>query len=219
LSFGLNVDLAPVIDVYRSPGDFDDKYQRSYSTNPQVVSNLGTDFIRAEQNAGVAATAKHFPGLGAAAAGADTDQRPVAITLSGAVLQRNDEFPYRAAIAADVDLVMVSWATYPNLGSSVPAGLSPAIVQGQLRGRLHFQGVTITDAIGAGALTSYGSSQNRALLAAEAGMQLILASDSLSQGIQCMQALDSGYKKGSLGAASFRATITQILALRASVKP
>lgn len=219
LSFGLNVDLAPVIDVYRAAGDFDDQYQRSYSTSPHVVSNLGADFISAEQSAGVAAAAKHFPGLGAATASQNTDERPVMINLSKATLESTDEHPYQAAIAANVDLVMVSWAVYPSLGSTAPAGMSPAIIQGELRARLHFQGVTITDAIGAGALASYGSNQNRALRAAEAGMQLILASDSLGQGIQCQDALDSGYKHGSLPAAAFRATVIQILALRAGLKP
>jgi beta-N-acetylhexosaminidase len=219
LSFGLNVDLAPVLDVYRAPGDFDDQYQRSYSTSPQVVSNLGADFIGAEQSAGVAAAAKHFPGLGAATASQNTDQRPVTIDLPKATLESADEHPYRAAIAAHVDLVMVSWAAYPSLGSSAPAAMSPAIVQGELRARLHFQGVTITDAIGAGALASYGSDENRALRAAEAGMQLIMASDSFSQGVQCLDALDTGYKNGSLPAAAFRATVMQILTLRAGLKP
>ena len=128
------------------------------------------------------ATAKHFPGLGAATASENTDEGPVTINLSkGTLRQGDDEYPYQAAISANVDLVMVSWAKYPNLGSSSPAGLSAPIVQGELRGRLHFHGLTITDAIGAGALAAFGSSRNRALLAAKAGMQLILASDSLSQ--------------------------------------
>jgi beta-N-acetylhexosaminidase len=219
LSYGLNVNLAPVLDVYRAPGDFDDQYERSYSTNPQVVSALGADFIRAQQGGGVAATAKHFPGLGAATASENTDEVPVTINLSKTTLRSDDEYPYQAAIGANVDLVMVSWATYPHLGSSLPAGLSSAIVQGELRGRLNFQGVTITDAIGAGALAAYGSDQNRALRAAEAGMQLILASDSLSQGTQCLEALAAGYRNGSLPPAAFRATVTQILLLRASLKP
>jgi beta-N-acetylhexosaminidase len=219
LSFGLNVDLAPVLDVYRTPGDFDDQFQRSYSSNPRVVSNLGADFISAEQSAGVAATAKHFPGLGAATASQNTDLRAVTISLSKATLQGTDEHPYQSAIAANVDLVMVSWAVYPSLGSDAPAGMSPAVIQGELRARLHYQGVTITDAIGAGALASYGSNENRALRAAQAGMQLIMASDSLSQGIQCLEALDSGYKNGSLPAAAFRATVVQLLTLRASLKP
>jgi beta-N-acetylhexosaminidase len=219
LGYGLNVDLAPVLDVYRAAGDFDDQFQRSYSMSPQVVSALGADFIRAQQRAGVASTAKHFPGLGAATASQDTDERPVTIRLSKATLQADDEYPYRAAISASVDLVMVSWASYPGLGSSLPAGLSPTIVQGQLRNRLGFQGVTITDAIGAGALASFGSTQARALMAAQAGMQLILASDSVAEGTQCRTALGAGYQDGKLPQAAFAATVIQILTLRSSLKP
>ena len=88
LSYGLNVNLAPVLDVYRAPGDFDDQFQRSYSTSPQVVSTLGADFIRAQQQDGVAATAKHFPGLGAATASQDTDLEPVAVGVSKTTLYR-----------------------------------------------------------------------------------------------------------------------------------
>jgi beta-N-acetylhexosaminidase len=217
--YGLNVDLAPVLDVYRVAGDFDDQFQRSYSMNPQVVSSLGADFIQAVQRGGVAATAKHFPGLGAAAAGQNTDLRPVTIPLSKATLRSDDEYPYHAAISAHVDLVMVSWATYPRLGSTLPAGLSPTIVQGELRNRLGFRGVTITDAIGAGALAPFGSTENRALMAAEAGMQLILASDSVTEGTQCRTALAAGYRDGKLASATFAATVEQILTLRSSLQP
>ena len=59
---GLNVNLAPVLDVYRSAGDFLDQYGRSYSRDPRLVAQLGADFIAAQQAGGVAATAKHFPG-------------------------------------------------------------------------------------------------------------------------------------------------------------
>ena len=64
----MNVNLAPVLDVYRQAGNFDDQFGRSYSMNPTVVSDLGANMIKAQQAGGVAATAKHFPGLGAAAA-------------------------------------------------------------------------------------------------------------------------------------------------------
>jgi beta-N-acetylhexosaminidase len=217
--FGLNVNLAPVLDVFRKAGDFDDQFQRSYSSNQNVVSSLGAGFIAAQQSHGVAATAKHFPGLGQASASQNTDKRPVRINLSAGTLQSKDEDPYRAAIAAGVKLVMVSWAVYPHLGSSRPAGLSSAIVQGQLRGRLNFKGVTITDAIGAGALNRYGSAQHRALLAAQAGMQLILASDSLSQGVQVRTELETAFRNGQLAATAFKNTVAQILQLRASLQP
>ncbi len=218
LSFGLNVNLAPVLDVYRAAGDFDDQFQRSYSMNPDIVSTLGADFITAQQATGVAATAKHFPGLGAATASQDTDVRPVTITLSKATLQNVDEFPYEAAIAAGVKLVLVSWAKYPNLGSSRPAGLSSVIVQGQLRHRLGFTGVTITDAIGAGALRSIGPIQTRSLLAAQAGMELILsAAQTLTEGEDALAGLETGFNNGTLSQSVFLAAVTQILTLRSGL--
>ncbi len=215
--YGLNVDLAPVLDVYRKAGDFDDQYQRSYSMQPTVVSALGAKFVTAMQAGNVAATVKHFPGLGAATRNQDTDVAPVTINLAASTLENDDEYPYKAAIAAGVDLVMVSWAVYPHLGSKRPAGLSSAIVQGQLRGRLGYQGITITDAIGAGALRRYGSASNRSLLAAEAGMDLILASDSVTQGVQSLGGLESGYNTGKLQQAAFQDVVAQILALRQSL--
>jgi beta-N-acetylhexosaminidase len=218
LSFGLNVNLAPVLDVFRAPGDFDDQFQRSYSMNPVTVSRLGSLFITAQQATGVAATAKHFPGLGAATASQNTDLRPVTITLSKATIQSVDEAPFAAAIAAGVKLVLVSWARYPNLGSSRPAGLSSVIVQGQLRGRLGFTGVTITDAIGAGALVNNGSIQNRSLLAAQAGMQLILsAAQTVTEGQNVLSGLEAGFNNGSLNQAVFRADVAQILTLRSGL--
>jgi len=215
---GMNTNLAPVLDVYRQPGDFDDQYQRSYSMNPAVVAELGADFIAAQQRAGVAATAKHFPGLGAAAQSQDTDNEPVTLNLSLATIRNVDELPYKAAIAAGVKLVMVSWAVYPALDPGRPAGLSATIVDGELRQRLGFQGVTITDALEAGALRAYGTFQNRGLLAAEAGMDLVLCSaQDVSEGVQAAVGLEEGYRDGQLGQEAFTAALRRVLALRASL--
>jgi beta-N-acetylhexosaminidase len=218
LGVGMNVNLAPVLDVYRQAGDFDDQFQRSYSKNPRVVSRLGADFIRAQQKGRVAATAKHFPGLGAASKNQDTDAEPVTLNVSLASLHNTDEFPYKAAIAAGVKLVMVSWAVYPALDRSRPAGLSSHIIQGQLRTRLGFKGVTITDAIEAGALRSFGSISNRAQLAAGAGMDLILcAAQNVAEGVSCRNGLQSGYASGKLNHAAYQAALTRVLNLRAGL--
>jgi beta-N-acetylhexosaminidase len=215
---GLNTNLAPVLDVYRQPGDFDDQYQRSYSMDPAVVAELGADFIAAQQRAGVAATAKHFPGLGAAAQSQDTDDEPVTLNLPLATIRNTDELPYKAAIAAGVKLIMVSWAVYPALDPGRPAGLSATIVDGELRQRLGFQGVTITDALEAGALQAYGTFQNRGLLAAEAGMDLILCSaQDVGEGQQATAGLEQGYRDGQLGHQEFTAALRRVLALRASL--
>jgi beta-N-acetylhexosaminidase len=215
---GMNVNLAPVLDVYRSAGDFIDSLGRSYSMNPSVAAQLGSAFITAQQHAGVAATAKHFPGLGAAAAGMDTDLQPVTINLPASTLRSVDEQPYRSAIRAGVKLAMVSWAIYPSLDPARPAGLSARIVQGELRDRLGFRGVTITDAIGAGALGAYGNWANRSALAAGAGMDLVLCTGTVVRGGSvCVDGIESGYHDGRLGKSAFRLAVTRVLALRSSL--
>jgi beta-N-acetylhexosaminidase len=218
IGVGMNVNLAPVLDVYRTPGDFMDQYQRSYSTDPAVVSNLGKTFITAQQRAGVAATSKHFPGLGSATTNQNTDARPVTLNVALSTLHGVDEAPYPAAIAAGVKLVMASWATYPALDASRPAGLSTAAIQQELRGRLGFQGVTITDALEAGALQAYGSTGQRAVLAAQAGMDLLLCSaGNTTQGDDAASALVNAVQGGQLDQAGFNASVQRITALRNSL--
>ena len=215
---GMNVNLAPVLDVYRKAGDFDDQFGRSYSMHPAVVSALGANMIKAQQAGRVAATAKHFPGLGAATATQNTDIRPVTINLPLATIRSVDEAPFKTAISAGVRLVMMSWATYPSIQAR-PAGLSPKVVQGELRNRLKFTGVTITDALEAGALKSYGSTQNRTLLAAQAGMDLILASaQNVTQGQQARGELAAAYSKGTLNRQAFLASVNRVIALRRALK-
>ena len=215
---GMNVNLAPVLDVFRKAGDFDDQFGRSYSTDPHVVSSLGADFITAQQAAGVAATAKHFPGLGAATKSQNTDEAPVTLNVTLHALRTKDEFPYQAAIAAGVKLVMVSWARYSALAPKTPAGLSSAIVNGELRQRLGFKGVTITDALEAGALRSFGTTRSRATLAAKAGMDLILCSvQRPSQGQQARIALANGLTTGTLSPTVFNAALNRVVALRSSL--
>lgn len=214
---GMNVNLAPVLDVYRQAGDFDDQYGRSYSMNPSVVSALGTRMLQAQQAGGVAATVKHFPGLGAATASQNTDLGPVTLNLSRNTLQTVDEAPFAAAIGAGVKLVMVSWAIYPALGAR-PAGLSPNVVTGELRDRLHFTGVTITDALEAGALNPFGSIQNRTLRAALAGMDLMLAAaQNVTEGQQAAGELAADYTNGTLNHQTFQASVNRVIALRRSL--
>ena len=217
---GINVNLAPVLDVFRQPGDFIDEFQRSYSSDPQIAAELGAAFISAQQPLGVAATAKHFPGLGAASRTQNTDAAPVALNLSSSELREVDEVPYQAAIAAGVKLVMTSWAIYPALDPHLPAGLSPRVIQGELRHRLAFNGITITDAITAGALVRFGSLGQRGTLAARAGDDLIICSatnpadNTPAIGVAVLSALKSGLANGELAQSSARQAAAAVLALR-----
>lgn len=106
----------------------------------------------------------------------DTDETPVTLDIPLGELRAIDERPYAEAIPAGVRVVMTSWAVYPALDSSGPAGLSTAVIQGELRGRLGFRGVSITDSLGATALDGFGTYANRGVLAVRAGADLILCS-------------------------------------------
>jgi beta-N-acetylhexosaminidase len=216
---GMNVNLAPVLDVYRTSGNFIDQFGRSYSRNPATVATLGADFIKAQQAAKVAATAKHFPGLGAAARSQNTDERPVTLNLSLSTLRATDEKPYPAAIAAKVKLIMVSWAVYPAFDAHRPAGLAFAVATDEVRKRLGFTGVTVTDALEAGALKSFGTAGDRAVRAAGAGMDLILCSSGqVSQGSQARSALAAAYQSGRLFSGTFTSAAQRIIALRTSLR-
>ena len=215
---GLNVNLAPVLDVFRTPGNFIDQFGRSFSNNPATVATLGTLFARAEQSNGVAATGKHFPGLGAATRAQNTDLVPVTLPLSLSTIRSVDELPYVSAIAAGIKLVLVSWAIYPALDPVNPAGLSSKVIFGELRGRLGFGGVTITDALEAGALASVGSTQLKVTRAARAGMDLMLASSrNFRQGLTATTQLAFAFVNHLLNAAAFEAAAERVIALRATL--
>ena len=214
----VNCNLAPVLDVFRQEGNFIDGAQRSFGNTSALVSECATAWITAQQAAKVIATAKHFPGLGDAAAGQDTDAEPVTINLTLSQLRSVDEAPYVKAIAVGLDMVMASWALYPALDAKNPSGLSESWIQGELRKRLGFTGVTITDAIEAGALTAFGTDENRAVLASKAGMDLILASArNATQGEGIVNALVAALKEGKLAQDSFNAGTQRILALRGKI--
>jgi beta-N-acetylhexosaminidase len=219
-SAAINVNLAPVLDVYRQPGNFIDEFGRSYSNSGANVAALGEAFISSQQQTGVAATAKHFPGLGAAIRSQNTDLTPVTLNISLNTLRTVDEAPYRAAVAAGIKLVMTSWAIYQALDAHRPAGLSSAVIQRELRGRLGFRGVTITDGIEAGAVTPYGGLAKRSVLAAAAGADLILCAapnpdDNTPQiGFTVRDAIAAAIADGQLSRSSADQASSRILALR-----
>ena len=215
---GMNLNLAPVLDVYRQAGNFDDEFGRSYSMNPKVCAKCGAAFSTAQQKLDIAATAKHFPGLGAATVNQNTDLGPVTLDVPLADLRGIDERPFRSAIAAGVRLVMTSWAVYPALDPKLPSGLSATIVGGELRRRLKFRGVTITDALKAGAIASFGTPAQCGVLAARAGMDVLLASArDVSEGQDTVAALADAVRRHALDPGQFELALRRVLALRDSL--
>jgi beta-N-acetylhexosaminidase len=219
---GMNLNLAPVLDVFRQPGDFIDEFQRSYAADQQTVAALGAVFVSAQQATGVAATVKHFPGPGAATRQQNTDLGPVTLGLSLHQLRTVDEVPYRSAIATGVKLVMTSWAVYPALDSRLPAGLSATVINRELRGRLGFRGVTITDGIEAGALRQFGTLAQRGVLAAGAGADLVLCSapnvyaNTPAEGAAVRDGIASALADRRLARAAAEQAAARVIALRSA---
>lgn len=212
---GMNVNLAPVVDVYRQAGNFDDEFGRSFSSDPAIAGAFGSAFATAQRSAGVAATAKHFPGLGAATKQQNTDLVPVTLTQSLAELRSVDEAAFVPSIRAGIDLVMASWAIYPALDAARPAGLSRSILRDELRGRLRFRGVTITDALEAGSLDAYGTDAQVAVLAAQAGSDLLLCSTrSIEQGQAVAAALTAAVRSRTVDPLALLGSLLRVQRLR-----
>ena len=167
---GINVNLGPVGDVGTSAGSV--MRGRAFPGDADQVAALTAAAIRGYRGTRVAATVKHFPGLGAATA--NTDDEPVSLTRTPAQLLGQDLPPFRAAIKARVPLVMASHALYPSLDENAIASQSRYVLHRLLRDRLGFGGVVVTDSLEARAVTDRAGPARAAVRSVRAGADLIL---------------------------------------------
>ena len=167
---GVNVNLAPVADV--PSGAAPVLGGRAFPGEPARVAALVRAALEGYRDGRVAATVKHFPGLGAAAA--NTDDAPVTIATSAGELERRDLAPFRAAAAAGAPLVMASHALYPALDRDRIASQSAPVLTRLLRGRLGFEGAVMTDSLEAAAVTARSSVEIAAARSVQAGADLVL---------------------------------------------
>jgi beta-N-acetylhexosaminidase len=207
---GIDVNLAPVLDLGGTPGGF--MAPRTFGDEPGEVARLGAGFAEGLQREGVAATAKHFPGLGLATV--STDEAPSTVAGSKADLQPGLE-PFRAAaVDPPVELVMTSNAVYPAYDEARPASLSHRVTSGLLRRDLGYEGVVITDDLGAGALTGAGIDEGEAAVAAaRAGADLLLFA--LSDGSAARDALLRALRRGALRTQPLVESCARVTSLRA----
>ena len=167
---GITVSLAPVGDVPTVDGAA--LAGRAFSPDAAAASDTMAAAVAGWRAGGVAATAKHFPGLGGATV--NTDDGPATVTRSTAQLEAADLPPFAAAIRAGVPLVMIGHARYPALDRDHIASQSPAIIQRLLRGRLRFRGVVVTDSMEAQASLATGDIATASERAVRAGADLLL---------------------------------------------
>jgi beta-N-acetylhexosaminidase len=206
---GIDVDLAPVLDVAR-PGGTIAETDRGFGDAAPQVAAAAIPFAEALQQGGVAAVAKHFPGLGAARA--NTDFAVQRIGLSKEVLREVDEAPYRPFVSIGGEMVMLSTAIYPAF-SAEPAAFSRPIATGELRSRLGFQGVSITDALEAASVRAFGGPVKAAVAAARAGTDLLLFTD-FDAAAKAQRALVARLRSGALSREDCRRSAQRVLDLR-----
>ncbi|MFF7753814.1 glycoside hydrolase family 3 N-terminal domain-containing protein [Streptomyces sp. NPDC007971] len=153
----VNMDLAPVVDVdgrNEAPSHTNPDGWRSFSGDPSVVSKAGVAYMNGLRAGGVIPVVKHFPGLGGSSYNSDFGP---ARTLPWSTLQKVGIPPFTAAIKAGAPAIMVSNNIVPGLGTN-PASLSPTVISSELRGKMGFKGLVLTDSLSAKAISAAGFS-------------------------------------------------------------
>ena len=176
---GVDTDLAPVRDTVPSAAAAANNppigvFDREYGFTPQTVAAHGIAFAQGMAEAGVSATAKHFPGLGRVTANTDTTAG-----VTDTVTTRTDPYlaPFRQAVQAGVPLLMVSTAIYSRIDPAHPAAFSSTVIQGMIRGDLGFHGVVVSDDLGSAKQVAAVAPGDRALQFLQAGGDLVLTVD------------------------------------------
>ena len=196
-SVGIDIDFAPVLDVYSNPdntviGD------RAFGSDPQRVAEFGCAFAAGLRTAGVLPCGKHFPGHGATVIDSH-DDLPYD-ERDSATLEAVDLLPFQAAIAQEIELLMTAHVVYPALDPQQPASLSSVIMNDLLRKRLGFQGVIVSDDLEMGAIVRHSSVTAAAVQALSAGADLLLVCQSLERALgardACRRALQQGILTG-----------------------
>jgi len=210
---GIQFDFAPVVDVNNNPLNPIINV-RSFGENPQRVAALATAYIRGLREHGMLSAAKHFPGHGDT--GTDSHIALPVVTASRARLDSVELVPFRAAVREGTDAVMTAHLAVTGLGGegSPPATLSPFIVDTLLRRDLGFQGLVVTDALNMGAIVSrYGAAQ-AAVMAFEAGADILLMPADPKAAID---AVVDAVSRGDVSEARLDSSVARVLAAKARV--
>lgn len=204
---GINWNLAPVLDVHTNPanpviGD------RAYGTDPETVTRFGLAVIAGLAEAGVLATAKHFPGHGDTRLDSHHD---LPESLQSPERWRSVEFaPFRAAIRAGVPTVMVAHLSCPALDSTAPSSLSRRILTGILRTELGFGGVVVSDDLEMGGITTRTDVGEAAVRFLEAGGDLLLVCQDPTRQHAALEAVGAALRSGRLPVRTIDAALERV---------
>ncbi|MBI5568972.1 MAG: beta-N-acetylhexosaminidase [Desulfomonile tiedjei] len=171
---GFNLDFVPVLDVLGHPDALEQSVigDRSYGSDPALVSRLGRVVLESFRSEGVIPCCKHFPGHGGTQV--DSHKELPMDDRTAEVIEQNDLVPFVDAVEAGTEMIMTAHILYPFLDRDHPATLSHAIISGLLRRRMGYDGVVVSDDLDMGAVANQFSTAECALMAIQAGVDIPL---------------------------------------------
>ena len=187
LSLGLNMNLAPVADVSTNVNDF--IHIRTFGKDATETSTFISNMVTYAKDSGISSCLKHFPGYGN---NVDTHTGSAYDKRSYETFTSSDYLPFISGIKAGVPSIMVSHNVMESVDSTYPASLSKKVITGELRDKLEFSGIVITDDLAMSAVKSYVTDGSAAVLAINAGNDMIITSDFETMFKEVLKAVNSG---------------------------
>lgn len=212
---GLGINFAPVVDVLTkqfNPGIT----IRSFGENPEKVALLAQALIRGMQNHGIAATAKHFPGKGAATVDAHEDLPTVMCSRED--MEKVHLVPFKKAVEAGVSFVMTTHVMYPYLDSQYPATFSKIIAKNILRDHLLFDGVVISDDLEMGAIVKRFPFEEAVVRSIEAGHDFVLVCHQPELIMKAVKSLEKAYQDKKLDEGNLNESLSRLKSAMGWVK-
>jgi beta-N-acetylhexosaminidase len=205
-ALGLNGLLEPDLDVAAADSALG---TRAFSGDPSAVADYARRTVAACRKLLVFCAAKHFPGIGAA--DTPTDEGTAQIGLSLDALMQRDVVPFAAAIKAGLSGIVVGEGLYETDDFVTPATLSPKIIGGLLRGRLHFGGLALTDDLADPGISSFAQIPDAAVDAIKAGADMVYISGDLSDQEAAYSAVLNAVRAGQISEARLRRSLLRVL--------
>ena len=187
LSLGLNMNLAPVADVSTNANDF--IHIRTFGKDAKETSTFISNMVGYAKDSGISSCLKHFPGYGN---NVDTHTGSAYDKRSYETFTNSDYLPFISGIKAGVPSIMVSHNVMESVDNTYPASLSKKVITGELRDKLNFSGIVITDDLAMDAVKSYVTEGSAAVLAINAGNDMIITSDFETMYKEVLKAVNSG---------------------------
>ncbi|MCL6518507.1 MAG: beta-N-acetylhexosaminidase [Armatimonadetes bacterium] len=211
LAVGVNFNFAPCVDVNINP-DNPIIGVRSYGESPELVAELGVAAIKGYQSAGILACAKHFPGHGDTSV--DTHLSLPVIPYDRDRLNAVELKPFAEAIKAGVASIMTSHIAFAALDGKLPATLSKSILTNLLREEMGFDGLVVTDCLEMKAIADNFGTAEAAILALNAGVDILLACHTLEVQAEIRDALIRAVESGEVPEQRVDEAVERILAAK-----